>query len=110
MGHQDLPLGFDFTVKENRAFTDLVLLALNTNQQQCQNAVNLLNSQYKTTFIVQNIVYYYYRVFPLGEYGKVTIKNDSVVGNIHLVSSNDQQTNSLINWHYAPIEEIIHSV
>ena len=63
-----------------------------------KNVVNVLNINYKTTYTIINIVYYYYRVFPLGRYVKVTIKDSITVGNLHLIIMNNS-TNYLTTWH-----------
>jgi len=64
----------------------------------------MLNIKYQTTFVILNIIYYRYRVFPLGNYIKVTLKNDTVVGNLHLISNNQPQNTELLNWHQVPID------
>jgi hypothetical protein len=104
MGHQDLSATFDVASKESRAFTDLSSLELTNSTEGSYNAViSTLNTHYRTTFIIINIIYYRYRVFPMGNYIKVTLKNDAIVGNVHLISNNQPQTISLINWHQVPI-------
>jgi len=69
--------------------------------------INTLNIQYKTTFIIINIIYYRYRVFPLGNYLKITLKNDTIVGNLHLIDNNANKTTELVNWHQEVIADII---
>lgn len=69
----------------------------------------ILNVQYKTVYTVSQIVYYFYRVFPLGRYVKVTVKDSTTVGNVHLVILNDG-SEYLMNWHASKIEEIIQTV
>lgn len=46
-------------------------------------------------------------MFPLGNYTKLTLKNDSLVGNLHVLSNNSQPQNlDILNWHPVPITEI----
>ena len=66
--------------------------------------INQLNVQYKTVFSVLNVVYVRYRIFPLGNYTRVTLKNDSVVGNLHLINSAQPESVEIPNWHAVPIE------
>ncbi len=90
MGHEDMPLDFDPSLKENRAFKDLILLENNdANSGVFNNTVNYLNSKYNVKYTIIDIVYYYYRVFPIGRYVKVTIKDLSTVGNLHIILMNN---------------------
>ena len=74
-----------------------------------KNVVNVLSINYKTTYTIINIVYYYYRVFPLGRYVKVTIKDLTTVGNLHLIIMNNS-TNYLTTWHSEVIEQLVQNV
>ena len=90
MGHKDQPSSFDPTLKESRVLTPLSTLELTAATVPTYTAVlDSLNTQYTTSFKIVNVVYVRYRVFPLGNYTKVTLKDETVVGNLHLIS-NDQ--------------------
>lgn len=108
MGHQDLSSTFDPALTENRAFTNLSSLSNSTGTESAyQTVVNELNVKYHTTFVIQQIIYYRFRVFPLGSYIKVTLKNETTVGNLHLISNNQPKSHELFNWHQVPIDEIV---
>lgn len=100
MGHKDQSSSFDPTLKESRVLTPLSTLELTPVTVPTYTAVlDSLNTQYKTSFKIINVVYVRYRVFPLGNYTKVTLKDEAVVGNLHLVSNNQPQTTEILNWH-----------
>lgn len=102
MGHEDLSDMFDPVVKENRAFTDLLtfdsLSALMNNTYH--NAITIVNTQANTTFIITNVIIYKYRVFPIGNYVKIMLKTEELVGYAHLVfETTKPEFGKLLNLH-----------
>ncbi len=54
-----------------------------------------------------NLIYVKFRVFPLGNYTRLTLKEGSVVGNLHVLSNDQSKVVEIMSWHPLPITEMV---